>query len=108
MQPQEAELRPSSRRAVASILFAALATAFLVACGDEEDAQQLTFTLSGQGKAATIAVPESAEAGLAEITFSNEGKGDSDLQLIRVEGDRSAEEVIDGLGKAMKGQAFPA
>lgn len=79
----------------------------LVACGDEEEAQTLTFTLSGKGKAAKIAVPESAEAGLAEITFRNGGKGDSDLQLIRVEGDRSPQEVVDGLGEAIKGQAFP-
>jgi hypothetical protein len=100
-------LRPRSRRAVASILFVALATAVLLGCGDEEDAQTLTFTLSGEGKAAKFTAPASAEAGLAEITFRNEGKADSDLQLIRVEGDHSAEEVVAGLGKAMKGQAFP-
>jgi plastocyanin len=100
-------LRPPTRRAVASILLAALATTVFVACGDEEDAQSLTFTLSGQGKAAKFAVPESAEAGLAEITFRNNGKADSDLQLIRVEGGRSAQEVVDGLGKAIRGQAFP-
>ena len=91
---------------MASILAAALAAAVLAACGDEE-AQTLTFTLSGDGNAAKFTVPESAEAGEAEITFQNEGKGDSDMQLIRVEGDRSAEEVVEGLGKAIRGQAFP-
>jgi plastocyanin len=105
---EEAELKPPTSRALASFLCAALTATALAACGDEaEDTQSLTFTLSGKGKAAKIAVPESAEAGLAEITFRNDGKADSDLQLIRVEGDRSAQEVVDGLGKAMKGQAFP-
>lgn len=77
------------------------------ACGDDEDSQTLTFTLSGEGKAAKLTAPESADPGLAEITLENEGKGESDLQLIRVEGDRSPEEVVAGLEKAMKGQPFP-
>lgn len=85
----------------------ALIAMTVAACGSDEDAQELTFTLSGDGKAAEFTVPASADPGLAEITFENEGKGESDLQLIRVEGDRSPEEVVEGLGKAMQGQAFP-
>jgi plastocyanin len=100
-------VRRLTSRAAVSIAVAASAAALLAACGDEEDAQTLTFTLSGQGKAAKFTAPQSAEAGLAEITLQNEGKADSDLQLIRVDGDHSAQEVIDGLGKAMKGQSFP-
>jgi uncharacterized cupredoxin-like copper-binding protein len=107
-QTEEAELRPPTSRALASLLLATLAMTAFAACGDDaEEAQTLTFTLSGKGKAAKFTVPESAEAGLAEITFRNDGKADSDLQLIRVEGDRSAQEVVDGLGSAIKGQAFP-
>jgi plastocyanin len=86
---------------------AALASVAFAACGDDESDQSLTFTLSGDGKAASYEAPDSAEAGLAEITFENEGKEAGDLQLIRVEGDRSPEEVVEGLGKAIKGQAFP-
>ncbi|HEU4945392.1 MAG TPA: hypothetical protein VFT10_09560 [Solirubrobacterales bacterium] len=100
-------MRRITSRAAVSVLAATLAVVVLAACGDEEDAQTLTFTLSGQGKAAKFTVPESAEAGLAEITLQNDGKADSDLQLIRVEGDHTPQEVVDGLGKAMKGQAFP-
>jgi len=84
-----------------------LAALALAACGDEEEAQTLTFTLSGQGKAAKFTAPASAEPGLAEIVFQNDGKAESDLQLIRVEGERSDQEVVDGLGKAIKGQPFP-
>jgi hypothetical protein len=63
--------------------------------------------LSGEGKGAKISGPSSAETGLAEITLQNNRKGDGDLQLIRTEGDHSAEEVEKGLEAAMQGKAFP-
>lgn len=100
-------MRPFTTRLAAALAAAALASVAFAACGDDESDQSLTFTLSGEGKAATFEAPESAEAGLAEITLQNEGEKAGDLQLIRVEGDRSPEEVVEGLGKAMKGQAFP-
>jgi plastocyanin len=84
----------------------ALAAAALSACGDEE-AQELAFTLSGEGKAAKLSGPTGADSGLAEITFDNESGKDADLQLLRVEGDRSAEETAEGLKKATRGQPFP-
>lgn len=86
---------------------AVLATGALAACGDSDDPQKLSFEIAGEGKGATITAPESAEAGLAELTLTNDSDAEADLQLIRVEGERSAEEVIEGLGKAIRGQAFP-
>jgi uncharacterized cupredoxin-like copper-binding protein len=47
------------------------------------------------------------EAGLAEITLTNDSEAEADLQLIRVEGDKSTEEVVEGLGQAIQGKAFP-
>ncbi len=92
---------------VAAGIVAALATAGLAACGsDSEDPQKLSFKVT-EGKATTIAAPKSAEAGLAEITLTNESDSEADLQLIRVEGKHSAEEVVAGLGKAIEGQPFP-
>jgi uncharacterized cupredoxin-like copper-binding protein len=88
----------------AVVLAAAMA---LVACGDSEDSQELSYTVESKGKTATIAAPETAEAGLAEITLTNDSDSEADLQLIRVEGDRTPEEVVEGLGKAIQGQAFP-
>ena len=80
----------------------------LVACGDsDDDAQKLSYTVESKGKSATITAPEKAEAGLAEITLTNDGKAEADLQLIRVEGDRTPEEVVAGLGKAIQGKEFP-
>lgn len=102
-------MNPSfSRRSSLIILALALVAAAtaLTACG-EEDAQTLAFTLTGEGEGTKISGPQKAEAGLAEIELVNEGKGESDLQLIRVDGDRSAGEVVAGLGKAMQGGALP-
>jgi hypothetical protein len=79
-----------------------------VACGSEsDDAQELSFEVQSKGKAVTIAAPESAEAGLAEITVTNDTDSSADLQLIRVEGEHSAEEVVKGLSEAIQGQGFP-
>jgi uncharacterized cupredoxin-like copper-binding protein len=87
-------------------LIAALA---LAACGDSdsEEAQKLSFTVESQGKASKVTAPEKAEAGLTEITLTNDSEAEADLQLIRVEGDKSAEEVVEGLGEAIQGKAFP-
>jgi len=96
-----------SSRIAACIAIAALTAFGLVACGDSEETQSLTFTLSGDGKSAKISAPSEADTGLAEITLKNDGKGEGDLQLIRAEGDHSAEEVLKGLEAAMQGKAFP-
>lgn len=97
----------SSFRIAGCLVFAALATSGLAACGGSEETQGLTFTLSGDGESAKISGPSSAETGLAEITLKNERKGEGDLQLIRTEGDHSAEEVAEALEAAQKGEAFP-
>lgn len=87
--------------------FCALTALGLAACGGSEDTQSLTFTLSEDGKSAKTSGPSSAETGLAEITLRNDRKGEGDLQLIRVEGDHSADEVTKGLEAAVQGKPFP-
>ena len=97
-----------SVRALACALFAAVAAVALAACGGSDDsAQSLGFEFSGAGKAAKFSGPESADSGEAEITFTNETKDEAELQLIRVEGDHSAEEVVEGLKDASSGKPFP-
>jgi hypothetical protein len=91
-------------------LIALVATVALAACGDSgdsEDSQELSYTIKSQGKTATVSAPETAETGLAEITVTNDSDAEADLQLIRVEGDRTTEEVVEGLGKAIQGKEFP-
>jgi hypothetical protein len=102
-------LKPRASRArggVLACIAGAIAVIALVACGDEEE-QTLAYTATGQGKASKIEGPTSAETGLTEITFRNEGKGEADLQLIRVEGDHSAEEAVEGIDAAVKGKPLP-
>jgi plastocyanin len=103
-------LRRKSRRPgspIAALAATALAAGALAACGGSDDPQELSFEVDSKGKATAIGAPEVAEAGIAEITLINNSGGEADLQLIRVEGDHSATEVVDGLGKVVKGQPFP-
>jgi uncharacterized cupredoxin-like copper-binding protein len=88
-------------------LIALIAAVTLAACGDSEDSQELSFTVESKGKSAVVTAPETAEAGLAEITLTNDSDAEADLQLIRVKGDKSTEEVVEGLGEAIQGKAFP-
>lgn len=94
-------------RMAACLGLAAFATTAFAACGDEEEAQELSYTITQEGKKTTLSGPSSAETGEAEITLSNEGEKDGELQLIRVEGDHSADEVIKALGGAEQGKPFP-
>jgi hypothetical protein len=95
-------VRPISRTLLAAAV-AALATTGFAACGGGDETQTLTFVGTDKG----ITGPSSAETGKAEITFKNNGKETSDLQLLRVEGDHSASEVVKALGAASAGKAFP-
>lgn len=86
-------------------LATALAASALAACGSSDDeAQQLSFSVDAKGK---ISGPSSAETGLAEIALVNDGKSEADLQLIRTEGEHSAEELIEAFGGVIDGKPFP-
>jgi hypothetical protein len=97
-----------SRRAIACLAVIPIAVG-LYACGDEgeTETQSLTFTLSGDGKGAKLSGPSSADTGLAEITLKNESSREGEVQLIRVEGDHTPEEITKGLEAAMRGKGFP-
>jgi hypothetical protein len=85
-------------RALAAAAVAAIAVAGLAACGDDDDPQALTFTVNGS----KITGPGSAETGSAEITVDNSGKKPADLQLLRVEGDRSPQEFIKAFAAVLR------
>lgn len=97
------------------VALAAVAALAVAGCGDDGeteegatgDAQQIALTVSGQGEDASLEVPESAEAGLAEISLENTDEGGHDAQLIRVEGDHSGQETAEAISAAQRGEALP-
>jgi hypothetical protein len=95
------------RQGALALLALTVTALALSACGSGDEDQELSFEVSSQGKATTISGPESAETGSAEITLVNDTKSEADLQLIRVEGDHSAEELIEAFKGASGGKPFP-
>lgn len=94
------------------LLAAVFALALFAGCGDDDDEgggeaaaeiQQVEVTASGQG---SLKGPKQLQAGLNEITLTNDANGPSDLQLIYVEGDRSGQEVLKAFAKAGSGTPF--
>jgi uncharacterized cupredoxin-like copper-binding protein len=83
---------PSAQTALLLVAVMALA-----ACGGDDDgggeaadATQLSIDATDQG----IEAPQSIEAGLVEITFTNSGKRPHEAQLIRLEGGHTPEQAL--------------
>lgn len=109
-----APVRPSARVAVTTLAAAALA---LGGCGDDEEesssgeetetlAIEMTVTESEESPS-ELTVPDGIEAGVADITLTNEGEAPHSAQFIRTEGEHDAEEVLEGLDAASSGEPFP-
>ncbi|HEU0019687.1 MAG TPA: hypothetical protein VFQ14_05285 [Thermoleophilaceae bacterium] len=104
------------------VLLAAAALCLVpAACGSDDDdsgssggssessetaAVTLETTEPSKGKVA-IAGPDTVEAGVVEITLKNSGKSPHDAQILRVEGDRSAQEVISNSVDSEEGAPIP-
>lgn len=98
-------------------LLALLACAGMAACGDDDNGNggdggttaadtapaQLTIALAGR----EMTVDGEPEAGLTEITFRNDGRGEHEAQLVRVEGDESEAEVIRQFNATGEGRPTP-
>jgi hypothetical protein len=102
-------------------LMAAVALCIVpAACGSDDDSSDsgsttessetaaITFetTEPAKGKVA-IAGPDTVEAGVVEITLENGTKNPHDAQILRVEGDRSADEVISNSVDSEEGAPIP-
>lgn len=81
-------------------LLTALSLCLLPACGsdDEEgggggEPTAVAIEISESGKASTVKVPDTVEAGLVEVSFENSGKAPHSAQLVRVDGDQTAAQV---------------
>ena len=92
-----------SRRFVLSTIVAVAAGGFVAGCGDDdEDAAseaakpvsfQITATAEG-AKQKSLEFPSSIKAGLVTVTLRNDDKAPRSAQLIRVDGDRTVDDVL--------------
>ena len=74
--------------------------------GGEPQPLNLELTESGD-KASYSGAPQEVPAGLARISLKNDGKGPHDAQLIRVDGEHSAQDVMRAIGAATEGGPIP-
>jgi len=103
-------MRTTVRKAVSLAAVAALALG-AAACGDEDEPNNeggqvetgseapptLQFTVTEQGKTATLEAPTDAQSGVVKISLKNEGKSAHEAQIVRVTGGQSADEVVKTL-----------
>ncbi|HEU4392544.1 MAG TPA: hypothetical protein VFR04_02780 [Solirubrobacterales bacterium] len=100
---------------ITAIAVAVIASMALAACGSSSDGsdeaggesgpQRLAFELS---KAGQLSGPAKADAGLSELSLDNQDNLEANLQLIRVEGKHSVDEVLDGAKKAREVKPVPS
>ncbi len=83
-------------------VLATLGLCLLPACGSDDESSEggasagpakVALKVTETGKKSTVEAPKSLKAGLVEFTFENTGKKPHDAQVVRVDGDRSPEEV---------------
>ncbi len=102
----------SNRRSAFVAVPVALALAAgVAACGDDDDeksgsdakAEKVSFAVTGSGAKAKATAPKSVKAGLADITFTNDGKEPREGSLVYVDGDQTADDVLKVFATADKG-----
>jgi hypothetical protein len=72
--------------------------------GGGGEAATADFTVSGGADDAKFEGPKSVPSGVTAITLTNDGDTPHSLQLIRIEGDYTEDEVFKELGKAVNGE----
>jgi hypothetical protein len=80
-------------------------------CGEDEKAQQAAKPKSLQIEAAPgarLSAPRTVAPGVVEVRLRNSDKGPREAQLVRVEGGRTADQVVRVIMKAGEGGSIPA
>jgi hypothetical protein len=87
--------RPYRWPRAALLACAAIALALLPACGGAETKPTVVkVEATGEGRNVEIKAPRSIKGGLVQLELTNRSDGPRDAQLVRVEGDHSAEEFL--------------
>ncbi len=94
----------------------ALAMCLVAACGDDDDDSsgadsaapaKLAVKVTEVGKGSRLSVPKSVKAGPTTLSLRNTGKAPHDAQLIRVEGDQTAAQVLKAIDASGDGKPLP-
>jgi uncharacterized cupredoxin-like copper-binding protein len=90
----------STRLAACLAVPAAIGLIALSGCGgsDEVQASKLSMSVAEQGKQATFSVPKSVKGGLVDVSLTNKGEVPHQAQLILIEGNHSAQDVLNTVG----------
>ncbi len=106
--------RPTGRSKTTVVAMIVAGALTIAGCGDEESGQSakpetLAIEVVRQGKDTfRLRAPRSVQAGLVEISLTSPpGEGTHDAQLVRVEGDHTAKEVVTALLAAGEGAPIP-
>ena len=107
------------RTGLKAMVVAAALAAGVAGCGGDDGEEssgssaaaepaKLELGFTGSGKNVEMTGPESVPGGVVEVTLTSEAEGDHSVQLVRVDGEQTAEEV-DAAGDAWadKGKALP-
>jgi hypothetical protein len=101
-------------RAIAAALSLVLTAALLVsACGGDDgggdEAKSLSIEATEPARNSyQFEAPESVEAGLVDIEFTNSGRLEHEAQLIKIEGNRTTEQALAAFDGVLQGRAAPA
>lgn len=97
-------------RLVALAAALALAALSLASCGGDDDAdepQALSVRASGNAERISVTQPKELEAGLVELRFRNTTRLPVNADLIRVDGNQSAEDVLGVVDSDEEGARIP-
>jgi len=98
------------RKAVAPCILA-VGLLLVAGCGDEgggDETRSLSIEATEPAKDSyRIEAPESIEAGLVDVEFTNSGKLEREAQFIKIEGNHTTEEALAAFDKVLRGGAAP-
>lgn len=100
------------RRSMMVLPVALVLSAGVVACGSDDDddggkRETVSFTVTGNEKEITAKAPGTVKGGVVDLELKNDGKLPVDGQLIRVDGDQTAEDVEKIIEGAGEGKPIP-
>lgn len=83
---------------VLGLLAVAVAGLGLAACGGNDKTSKLSVTITEAGKKASYDVPATTDGGLVDLELQNKGKAPHGAQLVRLEGNHTAQEALKVIG----------